>query len=161
MHQDLASRIDAVNHNLQRFMGVLVPDLETELSTRAQRQTFLLDVPPPLAERFTFAALADRPDYAPDQSFDTWELSDAFMLQFERSTRTFNGGVRVADRIPPLDQYLNLLKCVWLFDRLRREVPESSSDDSHWPSYVKHLEDVSRSHLHDCSVHFTGQREDC
>lgn len=145
MHADLANRITHLHYDLHRFMGVVVPDLETELSNRQQRQIYLLDVPQEFADRFRLAALTDRPEYDSDESFKLGELSDAFILNFHRSTRSFQSGQRVADRIPSLEQYLNLLKCVWLFQRMRRDVPGAVdvSSDSHWPSYVRQLEDVS------------------
>lgn len=149
MHADLANRITHLHYDLHRFMGVVVPDLETELSNRQQRQIYLLDVPQEFADRFRLAALTDRPEYDSDESFKLGELSDAFILNFHRSTRSFQSGQRVADRIPSLEQYLNLLKCVWLFQRMRRDVPGAVdvSSDSHWPSYVRQLEDVSQDAL--------------
>lgn len=128
-------------------MGLLIPDLEQELNQRAHRQqTFLLEVPNDIAERFRFAALADRPEYATDNLFGVGELSDAFVLNFDNSTRQFRGDMFVSQRIPPLEQYLNLLKCVWIYQRIRQNVPVevNPESDSHWPSFVRQLEDVSR-----------------
>lgn len=154
MHADLANRITHLHYDLHRFMGVMVPDLETELTNRQQRQVYLLEVPLEISERFRLAALTDRPEYDSDEAFALCELSDAFILNFHKSTRIFQSGQRVADRIPSLEQYLNLLKCVWLFQRMNRDVSEAAdaSTDSHWPSYVRQLEDVSDL-VHPCCHH--------
>ncbi|KAF7561449.1 hypothetical protein G7046_g2690 [Stylonectria norvegica] len=142
VHQDLAQRITAVHHDVHRLMGVLVPDLETALNQQARRFISLLDVPMDVAERFRFAALADRPEYSSDDAFELEELSDAFVLNYKNSTINFHSGMLVADRVPPLDEYVNLLKCVWLLRRIKDSTLLLQTDvDSHWPSYVRQLED--------------------
>lgn len=127
-------------------MGLLIPDLEQELNQRERRQPpFLLEVPRDIAKRFRVAALADRPEFTGDYSFDLGELSDAFVLNFGNSTKLLGGDPSVSHRIPPLEQYLNLLKSVWIYQRIRQHVPVrvNIESDSHWPSFVGQLEDVS------------------
>lgn len=142
MHNDLVQRINAVHHDIYRIMGVLVPDLEQALNQQAHRRIVLLDVPIDVAERFRFEALTDRPEYRTDADFELGELSDAFILNFNKATINFRSGMVVTERIPPTDQYLNLLKCVWLFKRIRESPPLQNVDyESHWPSYVRQLED--------------------
>lgn len=144
MHQDLAQRIAAVHLDLHRLMGVLVPDLGQALDQQAQRQVHLLGVPIDVAERFRVAALTDRPEYESDEGFELQDLSDAFILNYNRSTISFRGGLLVTDRIPPVDQYLNLLKCVWLFKKISNSPALlNAQEDSHWPSYTRQLEDAS------------------
>jgi hypothetical protein len=144
-HQDLANRITAVHYDLHRLIGVLVPDLEQELKHQSERQVCPLDVPRDVANRFRVAALADRPEYADDSSFRLEDLSDAFVFNYQNSTKDFErSGLTIADRTPPLDQYLSLMKCIWLFERMKNSVPTTSTEsDSHWPSFVRQLKDVS------------------
>lgn len=126
-------------------MGVLIPDLQQALYQQAHREIHLLEVPIDIAERFRFTALADRPEYGSDAAFQLEELSDAFVLNYHRSTVNFRSGLLVTDRVPPLEQYLNLLKCVWLFKRIKdNPYVLNTAADSHWPSYVKQLEEVRR-----------------
>jgi hypothetical protein len=145
VHHDLAIRITAVHQDVQRIMGHLDPGYEQELNRRQQRQPILLEIPSDIADRFRFAALTERPEYESDSFFDITELSDAFVLNFDNSTRRFQGDVAVIQRMPPLEQYLNLLKCVWIYQRIQTIVPAepaaAQASDSHWPSFVRQLED--------------------
>jgi hypothetical protein len=142
MHQDLTQQIAAVHLDLHRLMGVMIPDLGQALDQRSHRQVQLLAVPPEILERFRFAALNDRPECDNDDTFDLQDLSDAFIINYNKSTINFQGGLVVADKIPPVEQYLNLLKCVWLFDKMSKSPTLTEAPEySHWPSYAKQLED--------------------
>ncbi|EGU87587.1 hypothetical protein FOPG_06745 [Fusarium oxysporum f. sp. conglutinans race 2 54008] len=143
MHQDLADRITAAHHDIRRLMGVLIPDLDEALDQRVLRSVVLLEVPVDLDEQFRFAALTGHPEYRIEEDFELTELSDAFILNFHKSTINFQSGMVVEDRVPTVDQYLNLLKCVWIFKRIQAApaLREADKDTSHWPSYARQLED--------------------
>ncbi|RSL51111.1 hypothetical protein CEP53_008564 [Fusarium sp. AF-6] len=143
MHADLSYRLDGIHYDIKRLMGVLIPDLDEALRLREQHTIVLLDVPENLAEQFRFAALTGHSEYRSESDFDLGELSDAFIMNFRGSTGDFKPGMRVAERIPPIDQYINLLKCIWLFRRIQgsRALQEADKDISHWPSYARQLED--------------------
>jgi hypothetical protein len=144
MHTDLANRIGSVHFDLRRLIGVLVPDLQHELDQQARREIRLLDVPTDIAEQFRLVALAERPEYDTDTAFPIEELADAFVLHFNKSTKTFSSGMLVSQREPPLDAYLSLLKCIWVLKRIKASPSHhDTSPASHWPSYVRQLEDVS------------------
>ncbi|KAM0232656.1 hypothetical protein ACHAP5_010663 [Fusarium lateritium] len=143
MHRDLADRITAAHHDIRRLMGVLIPDLDEALDQRIQRSVVLLEVPVDLDDQFRFAALTGHPEYRIEDDFELSELSDAFILNFHKSTVNFESGMLVEDRIPTVDQYLNLLKCVWIFKRIQASpaLRVADKDTSHWPSYARQLED--------------------
>ncbi|KAI8657298.1 hypothetical protein NCS57_01107800 [Fusarium keratoplasticum] len=143
MHADIAYRLDGIHHDIKRLMGVLIPDLDEALRLREQHTTVLLEVPMNLAEQFRFAALTGHSEYRTESDFDLSELSDAFIMNFRGSTANFQAGMLVTDRVPPIDQYINLLKCIWLFRRIQgsRALQEADRDISHWPSYARQLED--------------------
>ncbi|KAL3589432.1 hypothetical protein FPOAC2_11598 [Fusarium poae] len=143
MHRDLAERITVVHHDIRRLMGVLIPDLDEALDQRTQRSVVLLEVPIDLDDQFRFAALTGHPRYRVEDDFELGELSDAFILNFHRSTINFQSGILVEDRVPAVDQYLNLLKCVWIFKRMQASptLKAANKDTSHWPSYTRQLED--------------------
>ncbi|KAM5350607.1 hypothetical protein ACJ41O_007112 [Fusarium nematophilum] len=143
MHHDLAYRITAAHQDIRRLMGVLIPDLDEALNQQARRTTVLLDVPLDLAEQFRFAALTGHPEYRAEEDFELHELSDAFILNFNKSTNNFQAGMLVTDRIPPTEQFVNLLKCVWLFRRIQGSpaLQNANKETSHWPSYARQLED--------------------
>jgi len=142
MHHDLAERITAVHHDIRRLIGILTPDLEAALEQQAHREIHFLDVPVPVAERFRQQSLADRPEYGYDVEPSLGDLTDAFIMHFGTSTVVFRSGMLLETRLPPAEQYLSLLKCVWLAGKFRccRALREASPE-SHWPSYVRQLED--------------------
>lgn len=148
MHHDLASRINAVHLDVQRLMGVTVPDLDEALRQQRQRVIVLLDVPVDLAEQFRLSAINSYSDYRTEEDFELEDLSDAFVLNWDRGIVKFEAGMLVADRQPSIDQFVNLLKCVWLFNKFQTSPRLQAADpgESHWPSYVRQLEDVSSSY---------------
>lgn len=144
VHQDLVQRISAVHNDLHRLMGVSIPDLDQALGQQAKRKVHLLEIPADIDERLYSVSLSDRLDPDGDGSFGLRELSDSFILNYNKSTVLFRSGLLVTERIPPLDQYLNLLKCVWIFKRIAVSPSLVSPErESHWPSYARQLEDAS------------------
>jgi hypothetical protein len=144
MHADLSNQIQAVYHNLNRLIGVLVPDLERELRQQAQQELCFLEVPVRIAEQFHILALAERPEYTTDVVFGLEELADAFMVNYNKSTIHFRSGMLVNQRCPPAQSFLNLLKCVWLLQKIERhQAVGNPLPASHWPSYVHQLKSVS------------------
>ncbi|KAM0344088.1 hypothetical protein ACHAPU_007809 [Fusarium lateritium] len=97
MHRDLADRITAAHHDIRRLMGVLIPDLDEALDQRVQRSAVLLEVPVDLNDQFRFAALTGHPEYRIEDDFELSELSDAFILNFHKSTVNFESGMLVED----------------------------------------------------------------
>ena len=130
--------------DVRRSMGIVVSDLDQELNQQAHRRVYLLDVPSDVAEKFRAASLTERPELDSDEAFDLEDLSDAFIFNYNRSTQDFRGGMFVSDRIAPVDKYLNLLKCIWLLRKMKN-APQvlDTEPNSHWPSFVRQLEDVS------------------
>ncbi|TIC91276.1 hypothetical protein CH35J_011194 [Colletotrichum higginsianum] len=141
VHQDLAQRINAVHLDLHRLIGVLVPDLEQALAQQAHRELVQLEIPATVAEGFQHSWTAERPEDGLDPGLR--EMADAFVLHYHRSTVNFTAGILVENRIPELEQYVSLLKCVWVMQRIREspELHQSTTGLSHWPSYIQELED--------------------
>ncbi|OHF04642.1 hypothetical protein CORC01_00113 [Colletotrichum orchidophilum] len=141
VHQDLARRMMDLHLDLHRLIGVLVPDLEQALAQQAQREPIQLEVPQNIDDGFQRAWTTDRPDGALDPSLQ--EMADAFVIHYHKSTIGFTAGMLVENRVPELEQYINLLKCIWLMRRIRDlpEMTQSAMTLSHWPSYIQELED--------------------
>ena len=147
VHQDLTHQITAVHQTLYRLGGVLVPDFEQALQQQAEREIHTIPIPPAVSQRFRQAALVDVPLPAPgeDVVFQLEEMADAFVLHFTNSTGQFVAGILVENMVPPSEQYLNLLKCVWLMQKIHdSEQLKRQPEESHWPSYIGQLEDVSK-----------------
>ncbi|KAL0929666.1 uncharacterized protein CTRU02_215309 [Colletotrichum truncatum] len=141
VHQDLAKRIEAVHGDLHRLIGVLVPDLEQALDRQAHREVHTLNIPPVLKEGLQRAWM-NRPAEDPEPTLQ--EMTDAFVLHYDKSTVHFIPvGILVEDKIPPLGQYISLLKCIWLKQHIResQQLNQAIPGVSHWPSYVQELED--------------------
>ncbi|KAK2055404.1 hypothetical protein LY76DRAFT_520520 [Colletotrichum caudatum] len=142
MHQDLAHRISSVHHDLHRLIGVLVPDLEHALAQQGRREPIQLEIPPIVADGLQHAWMADRQQGALGPSLR--EMADVFVLHYHKSTANFTAGILAEDRIPDIEQYMSLLKCIWVMRHIRGspELRQSTmSSLSHWPSYIQQLED--------------------
>lgn len=127
-------------------MGVLVPDLERELEQQARREAHTLDMPPVVTQGLQ-RAWENRPTDDPTPP-SLQDMTDAFFVHFNKSTVNFSPlGILVENRIPPLELYMNLLKCIWIKQQILEspELKEATPGVSHWPSFVQELEDVSNS----------------
>ncbi|KAK2731360.1 hypothetical protein CKAH01_09008 [Colletotrichum kahawae] len=141
VHHDLVDRISAVHGDLHRLIGVLVPDLQVALDQQAQQQEQSLDIPRLVKDGLLKAWESRSPD---EPAPGLKDITDAFVVHFDRSTVNFTpAGILVENKIPHLEQYLSLLKCVWLKERIDEspELKQAVPGVSHWPSYVQELED--------------------
>ncbi|SPO05465.1 uncharacterized protein DNG_08152 [Cephalotrichum gorgonifer] len=148
IHHDLAERIGAVHTDvrqvhseLRTLIGVLVPDLRTALEQQDARQIRLLPVPAEV-ERALEVVFRLHPVWQDGQYPPLRDLSDAFIMALEKSTKSFTPGLTVGDRIPSTMQYLNLLTCLFLLSKMQKSAELlSTPPQSHWPSYIKELEE--------------------
>ncbi|KAK1982055.1 hypothetical protein LZ30DRAFT_591393 [Colletotrichum cereale] len=142
VHQDLAHRISAVHLDLHRLIGVLVPDLEHALAQQGRREPVQLEIPQIVADGLQHAWTAEGQQGGLGPSLQ--EMADVFVLHYHKSTVNFTAGILVENRIPEIEQYVSLLKCIWVMRHIR-ESPElrqsTTSSLSHWPSYIQELED--------------------
>lgn len=73
-------------------------------------------------------------------------MADAFITSLDKSTKNFKPGLTVDERIPLRSQYLSLLKCLFLLRKMEESeellAAREPPSQSHWPSYVKELEEV-------------------
>jgi hypothetical protein len=145
IHHDLAERIDAVHRSVLHLQGLLIPDVSQAISDQGSTELKFLTVPPDLEKKFQTAAEHAHPEIAQAKLFPLQAGADAFMTHFENSTKRFVPGRFLNERTPTPNQYLNLLKCVWIMEQLQQsESLESCSKDSQWPGYITQLkEDLS------------------
>lgn len=148
MHIDLRDQILQVHQGMldvrrdvQQVLelhGIVVPELQQGLD-RQEAQAPLLVVPVAIRDqidRIYNKTTTKDPSLA--------DLADAFVAHFYESTCSFQPVSRIArDKVPPDKAYLNLMKCIWLIEKVKeneefRNVPEGS----HWTSYVAELEKV-------------------
>ena len=146
IHRDLANRIDAVHQTLLQLRGLLIPDVVQAISEQETAVVVDLDVPDEIESRFRLAAERSYPEIRTAGNFPLHAGADSFVEYFEESTKGFTARGSFLDaRTPPAQQYLALLKCIWIMRCLSNcEALRSASADSQWPGYVHQLrEDLS------------------
>ncbi|PMD45938.1 hypothetical protein L207DRAFT_628596 [Hyaloscypha variabilis F] len=146
IHRDLASRIDAVHHTLLQLKGLLIQDVGLALSEKEGVLVVDLDIPAEIKSRFQASAEKSYPDIRTIGNFPLQAGADSFVQYFTQSTKSFiPRGSLLDERTPPPQQYLALLKCVWIMRRLSNcEALRSAPIGSQWHGYVHQLrEDLS------------------
>lgn len=143
IHQDLADRITAVHHSVLHLQGCIISDAAEAMSEQLQPMQIPLEVPAFIEAKFLAAAVKVRPEVRRPKRFPLQLGADSFLAHFWKSTKCFQAGRFLSDRTPPPEQYLNLLKCVWILLRIEdseafEEVSQPSSA-SQWPGYIKKL----------------------
>ena len=141
IHHDLAERIDAVHRSVLHLQGLLIPDVEQAISEQQGRATSArITVPTMIETKFQAATGKSRPEILTPGDFPLQAGADAFVEHFEESTKNFTAGNFLKDRTPTPKQYLSLLKCVWIMNRLEQsDALKNASADSQWPGYIDQL----------------------
>ena len=100
-------------------------------------------LPDHILTRFTIASNVNRPICFETRS--DWPLKegfDALVFHFSKSTIEFNSRPELGQNIPEGPQYLNLLKCIWIMERLKSSsYLADAGTDSLWADYMRGLED--------------------
>ena len=100
-------------------------------------------LPDHILNRFTIAFNRNRPVCFEENSH--WPLKegfDALVFHFSKSTIEFNSRPELGQNIPEGPQYLNLLKCIWIMERLKSSpYLTNAGTDSLWADYMRGLED--------------------
>ena len=103
-------------------------------------------LPDHILTRFTVAFNVNRPACFEEKS--DWPLKegfDALVFHFSKSTSEFNSRPELGQNIPEGPQYLNLLKCIWIMERLKSSSYfTNAGTDSLWADYMRGLEDEIR-----------------
>ena len=142
IHNDLAARIDAVHRSVLHLQGLLIPDVSQAMSDQGNTEFTLLTIPPEVDRRFQITAERAHPEIAQPKLFPLQAGADAFIIHFENSTKKFVPGRFLNERTPTPKQYLNLLKCIWIIERLQQsESLVTCPKDSQWPGYVSQLKE--------------------
>jgi hypothetical protein len=145
IHHDLAKRIDAVHQSVLQIHGLLIRDVEQAISDQEEITFGLLSIPPEIERRFQAAAEGAHPEITEPGGFPLQAGADALVMHLENSTRKFTPGRFLNERTPSSQEYINLLKCVWILECFQRsEALATINKESQWPGYIAQLkEDVS------------------
>ncbi|KAJ4387445.1 aspartate transaminase aat1 [Gnomoniopsis smithogilvyi] len=141
MHWDLAVKIEKLHEIVLRIPGMTTDLLNNNVHPNISFEDSSpgIDIPASAEQLFEAAYQSfDGPTCQPSLS----NLTDAFLSSFYASTYKFQPGLDLLlQRQPPNDQYVNLLKCIWLIGKIQSsEELANAVTDSHWPSYIKELD---------------------
>ncbi|KIM99882.1 hypothetical protein OIDMADRAFT_125583, partial [Oidiodendron maius Zn] len=141
IHHDLAERIDTVHRGVLRLQGLLIPDIGQAISEQQERATSArITIPAVIEKKFEATARESRPEILTPGDFPLQAGADAFVEHFEESTKNFTAGNSLKGRAPNPKQYLSLLKCVWIMNRLEQsDALKNASANSQWPGYIDQL----------------------
>jgi hypothetical protein len=129
MHGDLAGKLDEIK-------GLLLKDVREGTEIAKLPLPTLPPVPGYLAEKFKAKAADSRPI----EPFPLAEGIDAVAFHLEESTRKFRSFAPLILKPEPA-QYLNLIKCIWIMERLKSHPAfDVACQDILWKSYVRELE---------------------
>ncbi|KAH8594198.1 hypothetical protein B0O99DRAFT_742105 [Bisporella sp. PMI_857] len=145
IHRDLADRIDAVHRSILHLHGLLIPDIEQAMTEQRRVMPIPLGVPPDIERKFQAAAEKSYPQTRMLGHFPLQAGADAFVTHMKASTKNFTAGNFLRDRTPQINQYIALLKCIYII-RCLHESDElrGAPSDSQWPAYINQLnEDLS------------------
>ena len=150
VHGDLASRITDVHETVLEALR----KIEGHWTTNAQEASAQASVSPLetprvpdyLETQFELAAKAINSELSDERNFPFYTGVNAFHHHFEQSTAVFkpeetSTGDFFAERTPDPAQYLNLMKGIWIIQKIKRgnEWAEASSDRLS-DCYMKELE---------------------
>lgn len=142
-HRDLSERLDAVHQSILHIQGLLIPDVSQAIHEQEQRMEIVITIPDLIETKFLAAAARSHPEVRQPTQFPLKLGADAFIAHFEGSTRRFESGRFLTERTPSIDQYLNLLKCVWILRRLENSEALAGTsqvdNESQWPGYIGQL----------------------
>lgn len=132
--------VQQINKNLVDMIGVLVPNLHAEIVNRQMRKTRMVQLPSNVRQALesNFQQHPYRPcSFPPLQS-----MSDAFLLAYNNSTRSFKCGLTTDERTPSISQWICLLKAVFIMEKIRSsKLLDSEPKSSHWHSFIRRLEE--------------------
>lgn len=146
IHRDLADRIDAVHQSVLRLEGLLIPDVKQAMNEQERAVVIDVIIPVDIENKFRTSAEKSYPEIRMTGKFPLKAGADVFVEHFEGSTKNFTAkGNFLDDRKPPPQQYLALLKSIWVMRCLIEcDALRNAPRDSQWPGYVQQLnEDLS------------------
>ncbi|KKZ66723.1 hypothetical protein EMCG_07554 [[Emmonsia] crescens] len=141
VHQDLAARMTSMHNDLRRLMGVMVPDFKEEMEHQQNDKIFVIEIPPNFSLRFQQAAEINHPEFANGGQLPLTDTANAFVFHFGKSTANLKAARfdSIVQRTVSAIAYVNLLKCIWLMKHMEEYQASEGSYLSHWPSYLKGL----------------------
>ncbi|KAJ9668750.1 hypothetical protein H2201_000994 [Coniosporium apollinis] len=126
--------------------GIPIRHVDEESEQSHNAEYYFLDLPVDLDTKIHEAARKEHPEIDETGKFPIDAAPDAFIFQFNRSTRDFKAGPASNQRTPHLAQYLSLMKCIWIVQNIDKYLQFTQQEaDPVWVAFVKPLkQDLSR-----------------
>jgi hypothetical protein len=120
--------------------GVIVQRYEPGTRQLDFRISYTVSIPEGFDQAFS-EELETRLNDTKENSFPLSQGAEALIMHLKNSTRRFiPDGYSVEERTVSPEQYINLLKCVWILNKLKTHPKiQIPLEESHWPSYIANL----------------------
>lgn len=126
-----------MSRNLNTLIAQYYPEVAHAIQQRSQQELSSIQIPNSVLGRME-AGLERR---GLDRPPTLQEMTDCFLVHFEKSTKLFpHASLQTS---PPVSQYVELLKCQLLMERINNSSEmQNLPSISHWPGYVGALQEV-------------------
>jgi len=156
--KDLGERIETVHQVVHEIRGLYVEGVDPRDNSRPERKFEPLEVPPSICSKFENASRNASTDSSTSSNLALGAATDAWFVHFSKSTRMKEaGGRRVEERTVTPPQYLNLLKCCWILEKIHT-CPEllSAPSESIWPAFIAEMD---QNLTHECARFRPGRTD--
>ena len=142
--------VKGLRKEVAEIRGILEHDsTRTSGSDSSKSREELLTVPPALEMRFIEALSVNKPErFLVQDDLPLEEGFDALIFHFSNSTLDCNPSLGQSPSVPDEFQYLNLIKSVWILEKLKKSAHlRSAGQDSLWGKCIRELEGEIRDQL--------------
>jgi len=144
-HGSLARRMMSMHNDVLRIgrdIGALLadkfPEVAKAIQMREEQSISTIEIPDLLSYKLDSEFRCHGLPQAPDLQ----DMTDCFLVHFNRSTALLPYSPRDERTCPPVSQYLELLKCQVLMKNIKTSPEiEQPRRMSYWPGYVRALEE--------------------
>ncbi|KAK4243833.1 hypothetical protein C7999DRAFT_35814 [Corynascus novoguineensis] len=148
IHDDISKRIGevgdqvrGVRDDLRELIGILVPNLRDALDMDNHREIHSVEIPSDILTELD-AEFKSHPSFAAGRYPSLRNMTDSFIMSFDQCTQNFAPGLTIEQKTPPVFEYISLLKCQFLMQRMRESSELANVvEGSHWPGYINALEE--------------------
>ena len=135
MHNDVLR----IGRDIGALLADKFPEVAQAIQMREEQSLCTIAIPDLLSYKLDSEFKCHGLPQAPDLQ----DMTDCFLVHFNRSTALLPYASRGEGTCPPVSQYLELLKCQVLMKNIKASPEiEQPRKMSYWPGYVRALEEV-------------------
>lgn len=137
----MGDQVRGVRDDLRELIGILVPNLRDALDMRDHREIHSVEIPSDILTELD-VEFKSHPSFAAGGYPSLRNMTDSFIMSFDQCTQHFAPGLTIEQKTPPVFEYISLLKCQFLMQRIRESSELANiAEGSHWPGYINALEE--------------------